>query len=70
MIATPLVFAALAGLFAERSGVVDIGLEGKLLGAAFAAAAAAAITGSLLLDYLLHNMLSFSISYSWFCLCT
>jgi general nucleoside transport system permease protein len=44
--AVPLLLAALAGLYSERSGVFDIGLEGKMLGAAFFAAAAAAVTGS------------------------
>lgn len=42
----PLLCACLAGLWSERSGIVDIGLEGKLLIAAFAAAAASYATGS------------------------
>ena len=45
-LAVPLLFACLAGLYSERSGIFDIGLEGKMLGAAFAAGATAAVTES------------------------
>lgn len=45
-LSVPLLCAAMAGLWSERAGVVDIGLEGKMLVAAFASAAAAFATGS------------------------
>jgi len=45
-VSTPLILCAMAGLFSERSGIIDISLEGKMLSAAFAAGALAAVTGS------------------------
>ena len=44
--AIPLLLACLAGLYSEKAGIFDIGLEGKMLAAAFMSAAVAAVSGS------------------------
>jgi simple sugar transport system permease protein len=47
--AAPLIFAALAGVLCERSGILNIALEGGLTAGAFAAVAVAFATGNPLL---------------------
>src|SRR5215475_11060436 len=61
-VSTPLILCALAGCLSERSGVIDLGLEGKMLLTAFTAGAAAAVFGSLTLALLLAIAVGVALS--------
>jgi ABC-type uncharacterized transport system permease subunit len=61
-LATPLILCAMAGLISERAGVIDIGLEGKMLAGAFAAAVIAAVTGSAYLALLAGLLVAILLS--------
>lgn len=46
---TPLILGALCGLIGERSGIINIGIEGQMLMSAFIAFVVSSLTGSLIL---------------------
>jgi general nucleoside transport system permease protein len=61
-LSVPLVLACLAGLWSEKSGIVDIGLEGKMLAAAFAAAASASYFQSAWIGLAIAILVSLAVS--------
>ena len=61
-LSVPLILACLAGLWSERSGIVDIGLEGKMLAGAFAAAAAAHVFQSAWIGLLFALLVSVGLA--------
>lgn len=59
----PLVLAALTGLIGERSGVVNIGIEGQMLTSAFAGFFAAAFSGSLVVGMVAGVLTGLAMGY-------
>ena len=56
MYSTPLIFAALGGVFSENSGIVNIGIEGMMTVGAFAGAAAGYILGNPWLAFIIGGL--------------
>ena len=69
-VATPLILCAMAGIFSERAGIIDISLEGKMLLSAFTAAATASLMNSPVMGLLAGITVSviFSIIHGFACI--
>lgn len=49
MLSVPLIFGAMSGLICEKSGVINIAIEGQLLAAAFVSAVVASISSNIII---------------------
>jgi len=67
--ATPLIFAALGGMFSERSGVINIALEGLMLAGAFTAAVITYETGNPFLGFLCAMTAGASLAFVYAIAC-
>lgn len=69
-VATPLILCAMAGIFSERAGIIDISLEGKMLLSAFTAATTASLMHSPVMGLLAGITVSviFSIIHGFACI--
>ncbi|ERI05010.1 ABC transporter permease [Atopobium sp. oral taxon 810] len=62
MYSTPLVFGSLSGVISERSGVVNIGIEGMMVVGAFTASAVSYFTGNPWLGFLMAGIAGAAIA--------
>lgn len=65
---TPLLLAAIGGMFNQHAGLMNIGLEGLMLLSAFAAAVAGYLTGSLIFGMFFAVVVGvlFALLFAWF----